>query len=422
MKVGKRFSATATVFSLALGLMGPMVVLAAGPAAINLGTAGNFVILAKTGISTTGNTSVVGDIGVSPAAASYITGFALSLPSYSAFSTAAQITGKAYASDYASPTPANLTTAVLDMQAAYIDGAGRSNPTATEMGGGAIGGLTITPGLYKWSTGVTVTSDVVLSGSASDVWIFQIGQNLNFSSGVKVILSGGATASNVFWVVAGQTTIGTTAVVNGSILDQTAIVLNTGATLTGRALAQTAVTLDASTVTTPGSVVVAPVIATVPAVPATPAVPTVNSAVPATPAVPRACFQDAAQCSDGSYVMRTGPSCEFSGCPLVAIPPMSQPLPVSYNPAPATVFGQEVRMIAASLRVGAHGNNVETLQGFLISQNKGPAARALAKVGATSHFGRLTRSALAEFQAKVGIRPAIGNFGPITRAYLNATY
>src|SRR3989338_4776076 len=243
------------IISLLFGLPGQDSLLAAGPATVNLGTAGNFVILAKTGISTTGNTSIVGDIGISPAAASYITGFALTLPSASAFSTSVTVIGKVYAPGYDDPTPANLTTAVSDMQTAYTDAAGRTNPTATELGAGNIGGMTLAPGLYKWSTGVTIPSDVTLSGSANDVWIFQIAQNLDISSAKKVILSGGAQAGNIFWTVAGQTTLGTTSVFNGNILDQTSIVLNTGATLNGRALAQSAVTLDANNVTVPVAVV-----------------------------------------------------------------------------------------------------------------------------------------------------------------------
>lgn len=241
--------------------MGVSAVLAAGPSSINLGTAGDFVILTKTGISTTGTTSVVGNIGVSPAEATYITGFSLDLPAASSYSTSSLVTGKVYAPSYAVPTPANISTAVSDMETAYTDGAGRTNPTATELGAGNIGGLTIAPGLYKWGTGVTIPTDVTLSGSSNDVWIFQIAQNLDISSAKKVILSGGARANNIFWVVAGQTTIGTNATFNGNILDQTAIVLNTGATLNGRALAQTAVTLDANAVTLPsGSSSITPVV------------------------------------------------------------------------------------------------------------------------------------------------------------------
>jgi len=237
--------------SLSLGLVLPFIALSAGPATVNLGSAGNFVILSKTGISTTGATSVVGDIGVSPAEATYITGFGLILPASGAFSTSALVTGKVYAPSYAVPTPSNISTAVSDMQTAYTDGAGRSLNAITELGAGNIGGMTLAPGLYKWGTGLTIPTDVTLSGSANDVWIFQIAQNLNVSSATKINLAGGAKAGNIFWVVAGQTTIGTTAVFNGNILDQTAIVLNTGATLNGRALAQSAVTLDASSVTIP---------------------------------------------------------------------------------------------------------------------------------------------------------------------------
>ena len=219
--------------------------------AVNLGTAGNFVILTKSGISTTGTTSIVGDIGVSPIDSTAITGFGLIADSSNQFSTSSLVTGKAYAADYAPPTPTTMTTAVSDMQTAYTDAAGRTLPDATELGAGNIGGMTLAPGLYKWGTGVTIPTDVTLSGSSTDVWIFQIAQTLDISSAAKVILSGGAQAKNIFWQVAGQATLGTTSVFNGNILGQTAIVLNTGATLNGRALAQTAVTLDANAVTAP---------------------------------------------------------------------------------------------------------------------------------------------------------------------------
>ena len=226
----------------------------AAQAPVDLGSAGSFVILAKSGITTTGTTSIVGDIGVSPITYAAITGFALTpvTPDGSnTFSTSALVTGRVYAADYTEPTPTNLGIAVLDMEAAYTDAAGRTDPDETELGAGNIGGMTLAPGLYKWGTGVTIPTDVTLSGGANDVWIFQIAQTLDVSNGVHVNLSGGAQAKNIFWQVAGQTTLGTTSVFNGNILCQTAIVLNTGATLNGRALAQTAVTLDASVVIKP---------------------------------------------------------------------------------------------------------------------------------------------------------------------------
>ena len=220
-----------------------------GPAKVSLGSAGDFVILAKTGISTTGTSSIVGDVGISPAAASFITGFGLTMDSSNEFSTSSLVTGRVYAADYAPPTPTEMTTAISDMETAYTDAAGRTNPDHTELGAGDITSMTLAPGLYKWSTGVLISAaGVTLSGGASDVWIFQIAQNLNLADVAQVTLSGGAQASNIFWQGAGQATLGTTAVMKGIVLSQTTIVLNTGATLDGSALAQSAVTLDASTV------------------------------------------------------------------------------------------------------------------------------------------------------------------------------
>lgn len=217
---------------------------------VDLGAAGNYVILAKSGISTTGATAITGDIGLSPAEATYITGFGLDAPPTES-SSSALITGKVWASDYDVPTPANLTTAVSDMESAYTDAAGRTMPDHTELGAGNIDGMTLRPGLYKWGTGVNIPASVTLEGGSTDVWIFQIGQDLLLGNGASISLSGGAEAKNVFWQVAGQVTLGTTSSFQGIVLSQTLIEFNTGATMTGRALAQTAVTLDASVITSP---------------------------------------------------------------------------------------------------------------------------------------------------------------------------
>jgi hypothetical protein len=215
---------------------------------VNLRSSGNFLILSKAGISTTGTTSLTGALGVSPIAATAITGFGLVLNRTRTYSTSARVTGRIYAADYAWPTPGMLTTAVLDMQTAYNDAAGRTLPDFTELGAGNIGGMTLRPGLYKWSSAVTIPTNVTLSGGSHDVWIFQIAQTLNISSGKQVILKNGALPQNVFWQVGGQATLGTTSRFNGVILGKTAIVMQTGARLNGKALAQTAVTLDANTV------------------------------------------------------------------------------------------------------------------------------------------------------------------------------
>jgi hypothetical protein len=215
---------------------------------VGYGTAGNYVILAKSGISNVPTSAITGNLGLSPAAAGSITGLALILDGSGVFSTSAQVTGKVYASDYTAPTPANLTTAINDMQTAYVDAAGRSNPDHTELSAGNIGGLTLPPGLYKWSNTVLIPTDVTLSGGGSDTWIFQIAGGLTQSAATKVILTGGAVAQNVFWQVAGVVDIGTTADIEGGVSSLTSITLHTGATANGRLFAQTAVSLGGNTV------------------------------------------------------------------------------------------------------------------------------------------------------------------------------
>lgn len=220
-----------------------------GRSVVNLGAAGNYVILAKTAINNSPTSAITGDLGLSPAATSFITGFGLT--DATGYATSAQITGKVYAADMAPPTNTNLTTAVENMITAYNDAAGRSNPDFSELGTGNIGGKTLEAGLYKWTNTVTMPSDVTISGSPDDVWIFQIAGNMTMSSSVKVTLTGGAQAKNIFWQVAGEVVVGTTAHLEGVVLSMTGITFQTGASINGRALAQTAVVLDTNVVTKP---------------------------------------------------------------------------------------------------------------------------------------------------------------------------
>ena len=225
--------------------------IAAGPTPVNLRTAGDFVLLTKTGVTTTGTTAIVGDMGVSPIAATSMTGFGLIADSTNTFSTSSLVTGKIYAADYAPPTPTKMTTAISDMETAFTDAAGRTTPNFTELGGGDISGKTLLPGLYKWGTGVSITNGVTLAGGPNDVWIFQMAGDFTVNNGAIITLLGGAQAKNIFWQVSGQAVLGTTADVKGIILSQTLVSMNTGAKLSGRALAQTAVTLIANTITAP---------------------------------------------------------------------------------------------------------------------------------------------------------------------------
>ena len=208
---------------------------------VNLGSADQFVLLSKSGITDVPTSAITGGVGASP-----ITGAADHL-------TCTEVTGKVYSVDAAGPKPCSikdpilLTVGVFDMQSAYTNAAGRA-PGVTELGAGNIGGLTMGPGVYKWSSNVIVPSTVTLNGGPNDVWIFQIAQNFSVANGQSIILTGGAQAKNVFWQVAGQATLGTTSHFQGIILSKTLIALQTGATVNGRLFAQTAITLQMNSV------------------------------------------------------------------------------------------------------------------------------------------------------------------------------
>lgn len=159
--------------------------------------------------------------------------------------------GKVYAANYAVPTPANLTTAIGNMAAAYTDAAGRPTPDFLELGTGNIGGLTLVPGLYKWTSSVSMPTDVALEGGANDVWILQTSGDLSMAAGKRVTLKGGAQAKNIFWQVAGHVTIGATAHLVGILLCKTDVTVQTGATMNGRILAQTQVALQQATIVQP---------------------------------------------------------------------------------------------------------------------------------------------------------------------------
>lgn len=213
---------------------------------VNLRTAGTFAILTKSGITDVYASVINGDVGASP-----ITGAAIGL-------TCGEVTtGIIYSVNAAGPLPCRvtnatlLTTAVSDMEIAYTDAAGRTSPNATELGAGEIGGLTLAPGLYKWSSGVSIAKDVTLAGGPNDVWIFQIANTLTQAGATRVTLTGGAQAKNVFWQVAGAVALGTTAHFEGIVLAKTMVAVKTGASVNGRLLAQTAVTLQQNAVTQP---------------------------------------------------------------------------------------------------------------------------------------------------------------------------
>ncbi|HXN49670.1 MAG TPA: ice-binding family protein [Bryobacteraceae bacterium] len=198
--------------------------------AVFLGSAGSYAVLAGTTVTNTGPTIVNGNLGVWPGTA--VTGFG---------------PGRVNGTEDAGDVAAQHAQASLNI--AYNEAAGRTSVAITQLAGD-LTGRTLTPGLYKSTSTLSLAGTLTLHGSG--VYIFQIASGLTVGTGAKVVLSGGATSGNVFWQVGSSATLGTTADFKGTILALTSISLATGATLDGRALAQHgAVTLDTNTVTLP---------------------------------------------------------------------------------------------------------------------------------------------------------------------------
>ncbi|MDP2761925.1 MAG: ice-binding family protein [Sideroxyarcus sp.] len=234
-----------------------------GQAPVNLLSADNFVILAKTTITDVPSSAITGNIGVSPAAGSFI-GVTCPEMTGTIYTVDATYVGSGDVTCVAPGPGANKTlvdNAILDMGTAYGDAMGRSLPDATELGAGDISGLTITPGLYKWSTGVLINTDVTLDaqGDTHAVWIFQISGDLTVAAGatvpagIKVLLAGGAKAANIFWQVGGLTgaTLNTYSTFNGNVLSAKQAIVKTGAVVNGRLFADSQVTLEQNPVTQP---------------------------------------------------------------------------------------------------------------------------------------------------------------------------
>jgi hypothetical protein len=245
----KHFHPSKSTMQLSLFLLSAAALVNAATAAdpVNLGTAGDYAVLAKAGISTAADSAITGDIAVSPIAATAMTGFSLILDSGGTFSKSEKVTGDAYASDYATPIPARLTTAVSNMETAYTDAAGRPNPDAarTNVGAGEIGGLALTPGVYTFSTDVTITSDVTFSGTG--VYIIQIAGNIVQAADTKVTLTNGA---EIFWQVAGSVEVGAGSTMEGILLVKTKVDFLAGAKMNGSVLTQTACNLlEGATIT-----------------------------------------------------------------------------------------------------------------------------------------------------------------------------
>jgi hypothetical protein len=217
-----------------------------GASPIPLGAAAGFALLAETTITNIPTSAITGNVGLSPASHTGLVGFAQSPPGAgTVFSTSAQVTGDLFAADYNPPTPANLTAAVLAMEAAYT-AAAAVTPTVIGLNGGNLGGRVLPPGVYSFDTTILIPTNLVLSGPANGVWIFQTPSGISQGVGVTVTLAGGAVASNVFWQSAGVISLLAGAVGVGIYLSQTEITLGLGASVSGQLYAQSEITLDAN--------------------------------------------------------------------------------------------------------------------------------------------------------------------------------
>lgn len=203
--------------------------------AINLGAANNFAIIAGSSVTNTGATNITGDLGLSPGTS--IGGFPPGV-----------LNGTLHINDLIA------NQAKLDITTSYNDAAGRIATDIVTISGN-IGGLTLTPGLYKSTSSLAVSSgDVTFDalGNPDDVFIIQIASTLTTTPGRKVILSGGAKASNIFWQVGSSASFGTTTSFKGTVIALESITFGTGAVLNGRALARNgAVTMQGNTFVKP---------------------------------------------------------------------------------------------------------------------------------------------------------------------------
>ncbi len=207
---------------------------------IGLGAAAGYAVLAGSGITNTGPTTVAGDTGSSPTHTE--TGFG---PGANAITFASGVNHNS-----ADPNDATTQQAQVDLTTAYNNAAGQSS--ISDLSGQDLGGMTLTAGVYTFSSSAQLTGTLTLNGqgNADAVFIFQIGSTLTTASASSVLLTNSAQSCHVFWQIGSSATLGTTTSFIGNIMALTSITLNTGATVDGRVLARNgAVTLDTNTIT-----------------------------------------------------------------------------------------------------------------------------------------------------------------------------
>lgn len=193
------------------------------PGTINLGSATSFAVLAGTSLTNnSGGTTVIGgDVG-SPSQ----TVDPVQLPGFVNYKSG--------------PI---LAAALSDLQLAITDANGRAC-TVSSAAGIDLGGRVFTPGVYCYAGAISITGTFIMNGPG--VYIFRTASTLNSTANSIVAMAGGASASDVFWVPVGPTTLGANSVFKGSVLGQSAAITvgDNTTLLTGRVLSAAAVTLQ----------------------------------------------------------------------------------------------------------------------------------------------------------------------------------
>ena len=196
----------------------------------SLGTAQSFAVLAGSAVTNTGPSVLTGDLGVSPSGT--ITGFPPGIA-----------TGATHAANAVALQAQNDLTIQYNALA--------SAPCSANLTGQDLGGMTLTPGVYCFSSSAQLTGPLTLNaqGNANAQFIFQIGSTLTTAAGSTVSLINGGNPCGVAWQIGSSATLGTTTSFVGNLIALTSITLNTGANIIGRALARNgAVTLDTNNI------------------------------------------------------------------------------------------------------------------------------------------------------------------------------